>query len=88
MVADVDRYLLASKKSESIIYRIGEVFEEVKRSEFNRKGGTIAAGCLLDGAIWAQIVSGEIRLYDHGIPQVENTNDSRSTSASINSNYR
>lgn len=63
--ADVDRYLLASKKSESIIYKIGEVFEEVRRSEFNRKGGTIAAGDLLDGAIWAQIVSGEIRLYDH-----------------------
>jgi len=64
--ADVDRYLLASKKSESIIYKIGEVFEEVRRSEFNRKGGTIAAGCLLGGAVWAQIVSGEIRLYDHG----------------------
>jgi cleavage and polyadenylation specificity factor subunit 1 len=66
MSADIDRYLLASKKSESIIYRIGEVFEEVKRSEFNRLGGTIAAGCLLDGTIWAQIVAGEIRLYDHG----------------------
>lgn len=64
--ADVDRYLLASRKSESIIYKIGEVFEEVRRSEFNRKGGTIAAGCLLGGAVWAQIVTGEIRLYDHG----------------------
>lgn len=64
--ADVDRYLLASRKSESIIYKIGEVFEEVRRSEFNRKGGTIAAGCLLGGTLWAQIVTGEIRLYDHG----------------------
>jgi hypothetical protein len=66
MIADVDRYLLASKKTESIIYRIKDVFEEVRGSEFNRKGGTIGAGCLLDGAVWAQIVSGEIRIYDHG----------------------
>jgi len=73
--ADVDRYLLASKKSESIIYKIGEVFEEVKRSEFNRKGGTIAAGCLLGGAVWAQIVSGEIRLYDHGTARLVFANE-------------
>lgn len=66
MVADIDRYLLASKKSESVIYRIKDVFEEVRGSEFNRKGGTVAAGCLLGGTVWAQIVSGEIRIYDHG----------------------
>jgi hypothetical protein len=65
--ADIDRYLLGSKKAETIVYRIGTTFEEVKRSEFNRKGATIAAGSLLDGIIWAQIVSSEIRLYDHGI---------------------
>jgi hypothetical protein len=66
MVADVDRYLLASKRTESVIYRIKDVFEEVRGTEFNRKGGTIVAGCLLGGAVWAQIVSGEIRIYDHG----------------------
>lgn len=65
--ADIDRYLLASRRNESIIYRIGEVFEEIRRSEFNRKGGTIAAGRLLGGALWAQVVPGEIRVYDNGM---------------------
>lgn len=66
IAAEVDRYLLASKRSESIVYRIGEVFEEVRGSDFNPKGGTIAAGCLLGGAVWAQIVDREIRIYDNG----------------------
>ena len=63
--AEVDRYLLASRKSESIVYRITDVFEEVKRSEFDRTGGTIAAGTLAAGTLWAQVVNCEVRVYDH-----------------------
>lgn len=64
--ADIDRYLLASKRNESIIYRIGDVFEEVRSPEFTTAGGTIAAGTLLGGAVWAQVVSSEVRVYDSG----------------------
>jgi hypothetical protein len=45
---------------------VTNIFEEVRRSEFDRSGGTIAAGTLLSGTLWAQVVSGEIRVYDHG----------------------
>jgi len=64
--AEVDRYLLASRKSESIVYRITDVFEEVRRSEFDRSGGTIVAGTLAGGTLWVQVVSSEVRVYDHG----------------------
>ena len=64
--AELDRYLLASKRNESIIYRIGNVFEEVRSKEFTRAGGTIAAGTLLGGVVWAQVVSTDIRIYDSG----------------------
>lgn len=67
LTPQVDRYLLASKKNESIVYRIGEVFEEIKSPDFDRTCATIASGCLLNGTVWAQIVSREIRLYDGGI---------------------
>jgi hypothetical protein len=70
--AEVDRYLLASRKNESIVYRVTNVFEEVRGSEFDRSGGTITAGTLLSGTLWAQVLSGEIRVYDHGTSN-ENT---------------
>lgn len=64
--AEVDSFLLASKHSESIIYKIGDVFEELRGSEFNRSGPTLAAGVLLSGELFAQVVPGEIRVYDNG----------------------
>jgi cleavage and polyadenylation specificity factor subunit 1 len=64
--AEVDSLLLACKQRESIIYRIGDVFEELRGTEFNRKGSTLTAGVLLGGALFAQVVPGEIRVYDDG----------------------
>jgi len=66
MEAEVDSILLASKQHESIIYRIGDVFEELRGTEFNRSGPTLAAGVLLGGTLFAQVVPGEIRVYDKG----------------------
>jgi len=49
-----------------MIYRIGDIFEEVRTKEFTRAGATIAAGTLLGGVVWAQIVSTDVRIYDSG----------------------
>jgi hypothetical protein len=70
ITAEVDTYLLASKPKESIIYKIGEIFEEIRGSEFNRQGGSITTGTLLNGAVFAQIVNTEIRIYDNGIYRI------------------
>jgi cleavage and polyadenylation specificity factor subunit 1 len=72
--AQFDSLLLASKLRESIIYRIGDVFEELRGTEFNRSGPTLAAGVLLGGALFAQVVPGEIRVYDNGNSQLEKPN--------------
>ena len=86
METEIDRYLLASRTKESIVYRIGEVFEEVRGTEFNPQGGTIAAGTLLRGAVWAQIVSGEVRIYDRG-NFLRNDGNGRNSGSSINFYY-
>jgi hypothetical protein len=69
--AQIDRYLLASKETSTCIYRIGDVFEELKPADFNLSGGTIASGTLLGGAVWAQILAKEIRVYDAGRPYLQ-----------------
>jgi len=72
LTADFDQYLLASRGRETVLYKVvlykvAEVFEEVRGSEFNTSGATIASGTLLDGALWAQVVSGVIRIYNNGL---------------------
>jgi cleavage and polyadenylation specificity factor subunit 1 len=69
LAPDTDQLLLACTANETLLYRIGDVFEELRSREFNRSGQTFATGVFCSGSLWVQIVSDEIRVYDNGSPR-------------------
>lgn len=58
-----DNYLIVSKDEESLAFKVGEDFEEVKGTEFDLKARTVS-GSVLDGTRIVQICTTDIRVYD------------------------
>lgn len=76
-IADqVDKYMIISRgtssgEDESVVYDISEQFNEVRGSEFDTRGSTLAAGSILDGTRIVQLCATEIRVYDSELKIVQ-----------------
>lgn len=63
---EFDRYLITSKAEDSLIFRVGGVFQEVTGTEFINQGATIEAGVLREGRRIVQCCETVVRVYDRG----------------------
>ncbi|KAK9462798.1 CPSF A subunit region-domain-containing protein [Lipomyces oligophaga] len=71
MTEQVDKYMIISNNDESLIYDISDQFEEVKDTEFESRGASLAVGSILDGTRIVQLCSSEIRVYDSDLNMVQ-----------------
>lgn len=63
---EFDRFLIASKGEESLVFRVGDFFQEVTGTEFDPSAPTVEAGVLRDGRRIIQCCETDIRCYDCG----------------------
>lgn len=66
MADEFDRYLITSKAEDSLIFKVGGVFQEVTGTEFDTAGATVDAGVLREGRRIIQCCESVVRCYDSG----------------------
>ncbi|RPA88221.1 hypothetical protein BJ508DRAFT_410087 [Ascobolus immersus RN42] len=61
---EYDRFLIASKGEESLVFRVGDFFQEVTGTEFDPSALTVEASVLREGRRIIQCCETDIRCYD------------------------
>ncbi|OLL22967.1 Protein cft1 [Neolecta irregularis DAH-3] len=67
---EFDSYLIISTRENSLVFTIGQTFEEVTASEFDSAGSTLAVSSILNDTRIVQVCQNDIRLYDPDTPQL------------------